>query len=140
MNNSSLDKGRGWRENKLEKQPLKFNALISAEAHLQFIENNIKTILLARGLTPVLLTRYLRRHKIGANRFILKERNGYYPRIELAELIVIAWYFKIPLADLMFKDLTNGIEESLELTKKINSNKTATKMLKDNRLSTKDTY
>jgi len=140
MTNSSLDKGRGWRENKLEKQPLKFNALISAEAHLQFIENNIKTILLARGLTPVLLTRYLRRHKIGANRFILKERNGYYPRIELAELIVIAWYFKIPLADLMFKDLTNGIEESLEITKEINSKKTAAKMLKANRLSTKDTY
>jgi hypothetical protein len=140
MNKPSLDNGKGWRENKLEKQPLKFNALISAEAHLQFIENNIRTILLARGLTPVLLTRYLRRHKIGANRFILKPRKGYYPRIELAELIVVAWYFRIPLADLMFKDLTKGVEESIELTKKINSKKTAAKMLKDNKLSTEDTY
>jgi hypothetical protein len=140
MADTSNDRSRGWRQNKLDKQPLKFNALISAEAHLQFLENNIRIIMLAKGLTPDLLTRHLRRHKIGANRYVLKPRKGYYPRIELAELIVIAWYLKVPLADLMFKDLTKGIEDSIALTKKINSKKTADKMLRNNKLSTRDTY
>jgi hypothetical protein len=40
----------------------------------------------------------------------------------------------------MFKDLTKGIEDSIALTKKINSKKTADKMLRNNKLSTKDTY
>jgi len=140
MADTSNDRSRGWRQSKWDKQPLKFEALIAAEAHLQFIENNVRAVLLARGFAPVHVTRHLKKHKIGLNRFLLKPRKGYFPRIELSEMIVLAWFLKVPVGDLMFKDLTKGIEDSIKLTEKINSKKTAAKMLKANRLHTRDTY
>lgn len=92
------------------------------------------------GTPPVFLTRYLKKNKLGICRYLLKDRKGYYPRIELAELIVLSWYLKVPLQEILFGDLADSVKDSIELTKEINSKKTAAKMLRNNKLSTEDTY
>ena len=140
MADTSKHRARGWRENKWHQQPLKYDALLSAEVMLQKIEENVKAILMTSGTPPVFLTRYLKRNKLGICRYLLKDRKGYYPRIELSELIVLSWYLKVPLEEILFGDLADSVKDSIELTKGINSKKTASKMLRNNKLSTEDTY
>lgn len=140
MADTSKHRARGWRENKWHQQPLKYDALLSAEVMLQKIEENVKAILMTSGTPPVFLTRYLKRNKLGICRYLLKDRKGYYPRIELSELIVLSWYLKVPLEEILFGDLADSVKDSIELTKGINSKKTAAKMLRNNKLSTEDTY
>ena len=140
MADISKHRARGWRENKWHQQPLKYDALLTAEAMLLKIEENVRAILMTSGTPPVFLTRYLKKNKLGICRYLLKDRKGYYPRIELSELIVLSWYLKVPLQEILFGDLAESIKDSITITKEINSKKTAAKMLRNNKLSTEDTY
>ena len=117
MADTSKHRARGWRENKWHQQPLKYDALLSAEVMLLKIEENVKAILMTSGTPPVFLTRYLKRNKLGICRYLLKDRKGYYPRIELSELIVLSWYLKVPLEEILFGDLADSVKDSIELTK-----------------------
>lgn len=140
MADTRKHRAKGWRENKWDQQPLKYNALLSAEVYLQRVEKNVQAILISTGVSSMALGRYLKKNKLGIARYLFKDRKGYYQRIELSELIALSWFLKVPLEEILFGDLETPLKDSLTITREINSKKTAAKMLKHNKLSTEDSY
>lgn len=102
-----------------DEKPAKFEAMMQVSSLIPIFEQNILFILQTRGVKQTKFNTWMRRAKLGAARYLFKDRdNNRYPIIDLADWRAICNWLKVDLKDMMFSELAEDWPKTADITKR----------------------